>query len=145
MIFSSVTFLFLFLPLVLALVSVSGRRYRNHVLLAASLFFYFWGEGVFTLLLIGSMLVNFCIAPALEQNSGKNRKLFLIIGVVLNLIPLFIFKYAGFFSEVFRPVLGRCVFRCRSIMIFSGYSDMAIGLGRQRPCASRSSTAASCS
>jgi len=96
MIFSSVTFLFLFLPVMLALVLSAGARWRNHVLLAGSVVFYTWGEGAYCLLLIGSILVNFFLARLLERSSGTGRKGLLALGIVLNLAPLFVFKYAGF-------------------------------------------------
>ncbi|MHB8809839.1 MAG: MBOAT family O-acyltransferase, partial [Desulfobulbaceae bacterium] len=96
MIFSSVTFLFLFLPVILALVLPAGPKYRNHVLLVGSLLFYAWGEGGYCLLLIGSVLVNFFLARRLEGTAGPGRKWLLALGVLLNLAPLFVFKYAGF-------------------------------------------------
>lgn len=96
MIFSSVTFLFLFLPVILALVILAGARLRNHVLLAGSLLFYAWGEGGYCLLLIGSMLGNFLLARWLEGAAGQGRKWILSLGILLNLAPLLVFKYAGF-------------------------------------------------
>ncbi|MHB8791672.1 MAG: MBOAT family O-acyltransferase [Desulfobulbaceae bacterium] len=96
MIFSSVTFLFLFLPVILGLVLLAGTKWRNHVLLAGSLLFYAWGEGGYCLLLIGSLLVNFFLARRLEGTTGPGRKWLLTLGILLNLAPLFVFKYAGF-------------------------------------------------
>jgi len=106
MIFSSVTFLFLFLPLVLTLVWLAGQRYRNHVLLAGSLLFYAWGEGGFCLLLIGSVLMNYLLGRTVEQTSGGSRKGVLALGIVLNLLPLFLLKYAGFAAATAGSVIG---------------------------------------
>ena len=64
MLFSSSVFLFLFLPIVLILYFnpiVKNRIYRNIILLVASLFFYAWGEPVFVLLMVGSIVVNWLI------------------------------------------------------------------------------------
>jgi len=110
MIFSSVTFLFLFLPIILALVLLAGKRLRNHVLLAASLLFYAWGEGGYCLLLIGSVLVNFFLARRLEGAAGPGRKWLLSLGILLNLAPLFVFKYARFVVESLNAIPGVSLF-----------------------------------
>ena len=106
MIFSSVTFLFLFLPVILALVLLVGPRYRNLVLLAGSLLFYAWGEGGYCLLLVGSILGNFLLARWLEQAEGLRRKWLLAGGVLLNLAPLLIFKYSGFVLGTLNAIPG---------------------------------------
>lgn len=106
MIFSSVTFLFLFLPVILALVLLAGPRYRNPVLLAGSLLFYAWGEGGYCLLLIGSVLGNFFLANWLEGAAGARRKWLLAFGILLNLAPLFVFKYAGFVLSSLNAIPG---------------------------------------
>ena len=106
MLFSSVTFLFLFLPIILALVLATGPRYRNHVLLAGSLLFYAWGEGGYCLLLAGSILINFLLARRLETAAGRGRSWLLALGVLLNLTPLFVFKYAAFVLISLNAVTG---------------------------------------
>ena len=111
MIFSSVTFLFLFLPIVLLLAVVAGKKFRNHVLLAGSLLFYVWGEGIFCLLLIGSIVVNYILARLIDRHSGSRQKMFLVLGVIANLSPLFVLKYAGFFLDTFQTVFGVSVFK----------------------------------
>ncbi len=104
MIFSSVTFLFLFLPLVLAGSFFAGKRYRNHVLFAASLLFYLWGEGGYLLLLLFSILATFYVGRVLEKSSGNRQKMLLALGVLLNLLPLFLFKYLHFTIEALAPI-----------------------------------------
>ena len=104
MIFSSVTFLFLFLPLVLAATFFAGKRYRNHVLFATSLLFYLWGEGGFILLLLSSIVATYFTGHWIESNVGVRRKLFLALGVSVNLLPLFIFKYLNFSLDVVAPL-----------------------------------------
>jgi alginate O-acetyltransferase complex protein AlgI len=101
MVFSSVSFLFLLLPIVLCCTFLCPTKYRNHIMLAASLLFYFWGEGVFTLLLIGSIVLNFFLAKGLESSKGRKQIFLLIIGVCCNLFPLFVLKYADFFLQSF--------------------------------------------
>lgn len=97
MIFSSPTFLFFFLPLTLLATCFAPRPYKNTVLLIVSLFFYFWGEGLFTALLLVSILLNSVIGRLLDsQDSG--RKLLVVAGVMLNLLPLFVLKYLSFFA-----------------------------------------------
>ncbi len=104
MIFSSVTFLFLFLPLVLGASFALPRRFRNHVLFAASLVFYLWGEGIYTLLLLFSILASFYLGRALEQRQGREQKILLALGIVLNLLPLFFFKYLNFAADALAPI-----------------------------------------
>lgn len=97
MLFSSSVFLFLFLPIVLILYFnpiVKNRTYRNIVLLLASLFFYAWGEPVFVLLMVASIVVNWLIGLAMERSDKK--KTWLILSVVWNLSLMFVFKYLTF-------------------------------------------------
>lgn len=125
MIFSSITFLFLFLPVIFLLVFVSGKRFRNLALLAGSLFFYAWGEGIFCSLLIGSMVVNYFLALRIERSSSSQQKFFLVLGVITNLSPLFILKYAGFFAATLSSITGFEVFdnhATRSIYLPAGIS-----------------------
>lgn len=96
MIFSSVTFLFLFLPLLLVATFCGPKQYRNHVLFAASLLFYLWGEGGYILLLLSSILASFFVGRWIEQSSGTREKVLLGAGIAVNLLPLFVFKYLHF-------------------------------------------------
>ena len=98
MLFSSNVFLFAFLPAVLLLYYICPVRLRNPVLLLFSLFFYGWGEPVYLLLMIGDILLNYFCGLWInrERTNGKSGKTALITGVVLNLLLLGYFKYAGF-------------------------------------------------
>lgn len=125
MIFSSVTFLFLFLPLVLAGTFFSGKKYRNHVLFAASLLFYLWGEGVYLLLLLSSILATFLVGRRLEKSSGAGQKMLLALGIFVNLLPLFIFKYLHFTLNALAPIFvfsGTEPWQTRSIHLPAGIS-----------------------
>lgn len=98
MLFSSNIFLFIFLPAVLLLYYISPRRLRNPVLLLFSLFFYGWGEPVYLFLMIGDILLNYVCGRwiVIQRDNGKRGRTALVTGVVLNLLLLGFFKYAGF-------------------------------------------------
>ena len=98
MVFSSILFTFMFLPAVLLVhFLVRGMRARNLVLLAASLFFYAWGEPVFVLVMIASILCNYVLALAIgKTESVQLRKEILILAIAANLALLFVFKYLNF-------------------------------------------------
>lgn len=94
--FASVTFLFFYLPLVVALYfMLRGRGARNALLLAASLFFYAWGEGLGLALLLISIVMN----HELSHKIAKDRKPWLAIGIAANLGLLIAFKYLGLITE----------------------------------------------
>ena len=100
MVFSGLTFLLLFFPVVIILVLLSGNvRYQNGVLLAASLVFYAWGEPKWILAMLAVTTVNYlCAFPMQKQDlSPVWKKVLLIIGVVSGLGLLFWFKYCAFF------------------------------------------------
>ena len=98
MLFSSNVFLFAFLPAVLLIYFLSPRWLRNPALLLFSLFFYGWGEPVYLFLMIGDILLNYICGRwiILEREKGKSGRTALVTGVVLNLLLLGFFKYAGF-------------------------------------------------
>ena len=99
MVFSSPTFLFAFLPLVLLAVWAVPTRGRRFVILAASLVFYAWGVQEFVLVVVASTLVDFGLALGIEQArraGARRRQLWLLtVGVVQNVGLLAFFKYAG--------------------------------------------------
>ena len=100
MIFSSPTFLFLFLPIVIALSMIPGRASKNLTLLVASLLFYAWGEAYFVLIMLCSITFNFIFGLFLEDSRRNTyRKAFLVTGITLNLGLLAYFKYANFVIE----------------------------------------------
>lgn len=97
MIFSSVSFLFYFFPIVLMLYFLSPRKYRNLILFISSLFFYFVGEKQYTLILLFSCVFNYFYAKRI-----KDKKT-LWFGVIVNLSLLIYFKYTNF---ILNDVLG---------------------------------------
>ena len=99
MIFSSLTFLFLFLPIVLLLLSVCRRiPYQNTLLFLSSIFFYAWGGVSYTLILLLSILVNY-VFGLLLQRCEHHKKELLAAAVGINLLSLVFFKYANFIMD----------------------------------------------
>ena len=96
MIFSSLLFLWIFLPVVILLYCIVGEKKRNILLLAASLFFYAWGEPIYILLMLLSIFINWYMGLILDRYSGGIRKAFLLVDTVINLGILVYFKYYNF-------------------------------------------------
>lgn len=98
MVFSSISFLFFFLPLLFLSYFICPKKYRRIILLIFSLFFYFIGEGWYLILLIASCIINFIIGNFIYNK--KNKTIF-IIGLIFNIGLLFYFKYMNFFLSTF--------------------------------------------
>ena len=97
MLFSSLTFLLAFLPLVLVLYYINNNRvYRNIILLISSLIFYSWGEPRTIIIMIITIIVNYVMAIMIEEKE-KYRKLLFIVTCIFNIGILFFFKYFNFF------------------------------------------------
>ena len=113
MIFSSLLFLFRFLPIVLLLYFVVPKRFRNAVLFVSSLIFYAWGEPVYVVLMLFSTLVDFThgmiITKAKEQGKERKAKAALISAMVINLTLLCVFKYTDFLIESFNAIVGTSI------------------------------------
>ncbi|MCD4683007.1 MAG: hypothetical protein K8R86_06965 [Bacteroidales bacterium] len=100
MVFSSPVFLLVFLPATLFFTFILPRRFQNIMLLIASLFFYAWGGASFTLILVASITINYIVGRQIAIREGrKGAKVALIVGVVLNLLLLGVFKYANFIVD----------------------------------------------
>ena len=108
MVFSSLTFLLIFLPLLYILYFAgSAPRWRNGVLLVMSLLFYGWGEPQWILAMLVSTFANFFCARALTRTEKEGlRKLILAVGVVFSLSFLFYFKYSAFFANSLSKLFG---------------------------------------
>lgn len=104
MVFSSLPFLFFFLPATLILYFLMPQKGKNAVLLIVSLLFYGYGEPVYILLMIGSILLNYVSGLLLGKfdGSAKKRKAVLVICVILNLSLLGFFKYASLFVSTIK-------------------------------------------
>ena len=103
MLFSSFVFVSLFLPLAVGLYFAVPRKFRNHMLLAASIVFYAWGDFDYLWILLGVVLLNYSGALAVDATGGKGggRRAKWILGafVVGNFVNLFWFKYSGFVAD----------------------------------------------
>ncbi|NLD88163.1 MAG: MBOAT family protein [Clostridiales bacterium] len=108
MVFASLVFIYLFLPLNILLYFVSKNiTYRNIVLIVFSLFFYAWGEPVWVLLLILSATLDYFNGRTIEKLRGTRlSKLPLIFSIVVNLGLLITFKYSGFIVSNINTVFG---------------------------------------
>ena len=114
MVFSSIPFLFYFLPLVICLyylaTLIKKKVYANAVLLAASLFFYAWGEPKYVILMVASTVIGFVFSMLIEKAKSRQMhgiaKVYLALAVGINLASLGIFKYADFTVGGINSILG---------------------------------------
>ena len=104
MLFSSLTFLFAFLPVVLAVYYVLPSKVKNIWLLAASLFFYFYGEPKYLVIMLSVITVSYIFGLMTDKAKGKMRLILLWASVLLNLSALVYFKYTDFFISVTNSV-----------------------------------------
>lgn len=95
MLFSSMTFIYVFLPIVLLLYLVTKKELHNPILLIASIIFYAWGEPKYLAIMLFTILINY-FGALLIENKPKHKKLTLIITILANLGFLIYFKYFNF-------------------------------------------------
>lgn len=111
MLFSSTTFLFIFLPVVLAVYFICPRRFRNLILLIGSLLFYAWGEPRYILVMLATILVNYILAlvcaSCKEKGKDTGAKAAVIGSVVFSIGMLAFFKYSNFFLSNLNGSLGK--------------------------------------
>ena len=107
MLFSSIPFLFYFLPAVLLVYFLVPKAARNAVLLISSLVFYAWGEPKYVFLMIATIVLFYLCGLAIGvSRSRKWQRFFLVLSVVISLGLLAVFKYADFFVDSFNAVTG---------------------------------------
>ena len=110
MIFSSILFLFRFLPIVLLLYFVVPKKFKNAVLFLVSLIFYGWDEPLYILLMLFSTVLDYSVGRAIEKSRLKNTKngakLALLCSVVINLGLLGFFKYSNFVVNTLNGIFG---------------------------------------
>ncbi len=110
MLFSSIPFLYYFLPSVLILYFIVPKKLKNTVILISSLVFYGWGEPKYVLLMIASIIIGYVSGILIEAfYQKKAAKLFLGLSVIVNIGFLGFFKYSDFFIENFNAVTGLSV------------------------------------
>jgi Predicted membrane protein involved in D-alanine export len=121
MLFSSIVFIFYFLPIVLAAYYLLPKKCRNGVLLIASIFFYSWGEPVYVFLMIFSAVFNYIMAIdiGVAQRRGESGKSSLVYTIIMNLFILCFFKYFGFLMDTINSI-----FNCNI-----HYTSLALPIG----------------
>ncbi len=98
MLFSSISFLYYFLPILIIIYFIIPTKYKNLFLLFFSLIFYFYGEPIYILILLLSCLVNYFLALLIDKYRNKS-KIILILSLIFNVGLLFYFKYTDFLLE----------------------------------------------
>jgi alginate O-acetyltransferase complex protein AlgI len=122
--FSSITFIFLFLPIILiAFYTIPRNGWRNFVLVAASLLFFAWADPTHIHILFLSILINYFfgkfIGKAKVNKSVQRAKKYFWVGIFLNLLLLGFYKYTGFFLDAINAILPVTI----------DYTDIALPLG----------------
>jgi len=106
MVFSTITFLFYFLPAFFLLYYLADKKYRNIILLVSSIIFYSWGAPRFIFVILGTTFLDFHLVRWMHGTSNNlHRRLLLALSVSVNLGLLFYFKYSNFFIENVNSVL----------------------------------------
>ena len=112
MVFSSVIFLLYFLPVFYLSYQFVGTKYKNYLILLASIFFYAWGAPDFIFIVLGSSVIDYQIVNLLHKSlDERKRKILLFLFVSLNLGLLAYFKYANFFVENLNSLLASIGFQ----------------------------------
>ena len=110
MLFSSITFLYYFLPCVLIIYFMVPRSLKNLVLLLASLVFYAWGEPKYVILMAISIGIGYVSGLLIEKYRGRSLSRYIMaVSVAMCLSLLGYFKYANFFADNVNQILGKNV------------------------------------
>lgn len=110
MVFSSVLFLFRFLPIFMICYYLVPGRMKNLILFAGSLFFYAWGEPVYVVLMLFSTVSDYVHGILIDRFRGKKAAAWLLVSsVTINLLLLGFFKYADFLIQTFNSVVGTAI------------------------------------
>ncbi|MBE5926175.1 MAG: MBOAT family protein [Lachnospiraceae bacterium] len=102
MVFSSIIFMYLYLPITLIVYFLTPARYRNIWLFLVNIVFYGWGEPIYILLMFFSITVNYIVGIMVgkyKDSNKKRAKTYLIVGIIINLALLLFFKYFDFIIE----------------------------------------------
>lgn len=129
MVFSSIEFIFRFLPIFFVLYFLTPKKYRNYIILAGSLVFYAYGEPIYVFLMIFSILINYWLAQKIDAanrlrrkniSKGKKAGRYLLVSCIYNLGVLFVFKYLNFFLSIINHIFQKELFP---------YVDLELPLG----------------
>ena len=106
MLFSSIIFLFVFLPVVITGYYLLPAKAKNIWLLLASFFFYFYGEPKFLVIMLAVISVSYIFGLITEKAQGTARKIALAVSVAISLSALIVFKYTDFFLSTVNGIFG---------------------------------------
>ncbi len=107
MVFSGISYLIYFLPVFILLYHLVPHKFKNAVILVASIYFYSWGGPKFIFVILGTTFLDFFLVNAMQnQKTQKAKRKFLILSLCLNLGLLFYFKYCNFFIENINAIAG---------------------------------------
>ncbi|MEG2596832.1 MAG: MBOAT family O-acyltransferase [Oscillospiraceae bacterium] len=106
MVFSSIGFMYIFLPLILLVYYISPLKGKNWILFLSGLLFYAWGEPIYVCIMLLSTLIDYTAGRLLYlwDDNPKRRKIVLLVSVVMNLSLLAVFKYSSFFVGNFNAL-----------------------------------------
>lgn len=109
MLFSSILFMFVYLPVVLAIYYITPLKWRNIWLFIVNFIFYGWGEPIYIALMLFSITINYINGIHIAKHRDGNRKKakgILIFNIIINLAMLFVFKYTDLFISTFNSIVG---------------------------------------
>lgn len=112
MVFSSLTFMFVFLPIVLILYYIVPKKFKNLFILISGLIFYAWGEPVYVLIMIVSTLIDYTAGLLIYRfdKSKTIKRICLIVSLLMNLGLLGVFKYSGFIMQNIDIIFGTSLY-----------------------------------
>lgn len=126
MLFSSMIFLWFFLPLVFCSYYLIDKRFKNILLLISSIIFYAWGGVSYSLIMLSSIIINYIFAlliyKAIEDNNLKNKKIYLALCVIINLSILGYFKYTNFIISIINSLSQNKIIELTNIVLPIGIS-----------------------
>lgn len=126
MLFSSMIFLWLFLPLVFCSYYLIDKRFKNILLLISSIIFYAWGGVSYSLIMLSSIIINYIFAllidKAIEDNNLKNKKIYLALCIIINLSILGYFKYTNFIISIINSLSQNKIIELTNIILPIGIS-----------------------
>lgn len=121
MLFSSMIFLWFFLPLVFCSYYLIDKRFKNILLLISSIIFYAWGGVSYSLIMLSSIIINYIFAllidKAIEDNNLKNKKIYLALCIIINLSILGYFKYTNFIISIINSLSQNKIIELTNIVL----------------------------
>lgn len=126
MLFSSMIFLWFFLPLVFCSYYLIDKRFKNILLLISSIIFYAWGGVSYSLIMLFAIIINYIFAllidKAIEYNNLKNKKIYLALCIIINLSILGYFKYTNFIISIINSLSQNKIIELTNIVLPIGIS-----------------------